>query len=399
MWHVWRKEILEISRDKKTLFFMIALPLLIFPVIMAVVIGVTAHQTSKAQEQVLKLAFIGEEYAPKFAEKVHFNKSFDVIEIALESEVEIKQAIRRGEVDVVVQIPDDFREQERTQRWDWSLYYNDSSQINFVDDKISKVLTTYNQELRGQAMEALGIAPGAQQALLKPVALKKVDVAEKRENLGEKLGGFIPYLLIPLCLTGAMYPALQMGVGEKERGTLETLLLAPVSRTSLVIGKLLTSITAAAVGALVTIFSFGLWAGIATSFFDAAVLKEILGSIQAFELVLMLMMLLPLCVMFSAIVLALSIYAKSFKEAQNYMGPLSILVFVPVMFSLLPGVKLEGFWAWVPVSNVALAMKELLKGTMDLWMLLPIFGSTLILAAGLVYFCIQWFCKEEVLFR
>jgi sodium transport system permease protein len=81
------------------------------------------------------------------------------------------------------------------------------------------------------------------------------------------------------------------------------------------------------------------------------------------------------------------------------MGSLIMVVIFPVLIAMMPGVELKGGWVWVPLTNVALAMKELFKGTMDYFALFGIFSSTAVIAAGLIYFCIHWFNKEKVLFR
>ncbi len=126
---------------------------------------------------------------------------------------------------------------------------------------------------------------------------------------------------------------------------------------------------------------------------------DFMGSISIIDFTLMFLMLVPVVAIFAAVLLSLSIYARSFKEAQGYMTPLVMIVIVPVMLSMLPGVELKGGWAWVPLTNVALAIRELIKGTMDYMQLVAIFGSTAIIAGLLLAFCVYWFNKEKVLFR
>ena len=115
--------------------------------------------------------------------------------------------------------------------------FNDAQSINFIYNRLSKLAHAFSDELRAAKLATLGLAKEQQSAVLQPISITKVDTADKRENLGEKLGAFIPYMLIPLVLMGASYPAIDLGAGEKERGTLETLLLTPISRTELVLGK------------------------------------------------------------------------------------------------------------------------------------------------------------------
>jgi sodium transport system permease protein len=127
--------------------------------------------------------------------------------------------------------------------------------------------------------------------------------------------------------------------------------------------------------------------------------SDFMASIGLIDFLLVFLMLVPIVAMFAAVLLALSIYARSYKEAQGYMTPLVFVVIIPVLLAVIPGIELKGIWAWVPLTNVALAIKELIKGTMDYVQLFAIFGSSVIIAGGLIAFCVYWFNKEKVLFR
>jgi sodium transport system permease protein len=126
---------------------------------------------------------------------------------------------------------------------------------------------------------------------------------------------------------------------------------------------------------------------------------EFISTIDWLDFILVFLMLIPVVATFSSLLLALSIYARSFKEAQGYMSPLMIMVFLPVIVTLIPGIELKGVWAWIPLTNVALAIKELVKGTMDYVQLFGIFASSVLLAGALLAFCVYWFKQEKVLFR
>ena len=126
---------------------------------------------------------------------------------------------------------------------------------------------------------------------------------------------------------------------------------------------------------------------------------DFMGSISGMDFLLIFFMLIPVVAIFASVLLSLSIYARSFKEAQGYMTPLVMFTIVPVIMAMLPGVELKGGWAWVPLTNVALAIKELIKGTMDYVQLIAIFGSTALIAGALIAFSVYWFNQEKVLFR
>lgn len=400
MWQVYIKELTELLRDRKTLFFIIALPLIIFPVIFGVMGAVVANVTMGEQQKVLKYALVNEQQAPAFAEGMFYHRDFEKIDVDLDTEEKIKQAIGSGSVDLVIEISESHIEDIAAKSQDkWQLYFNNASQISFVKNKVHKVFDDYVESIRSERLQSLGVTPEDFEILKTPIKLETVNTADERESLGEKLGGILPYLLIVLCMTGAMYPAIDIGAGEKERGTLETLLLTPVPRVSIVLGKFFVIMTTGIVTALITVFSLVLWSYLIGELAEVEVVKRVLSSVGGGDLMLILLMLIPVSSIFAALLLAISIYARSFKEAQNYMGPMSLLGFMPVMVAMLPGIKLNWTWSLVPISNVALAIKEILKGTIDYVMLISILGSSVFFALISISFCVYWFNKESVLFR
>ena len=400
MWQVYLKELTELMRDKKTLIFVILLPIAIFPVLFAIVGLVMATTTNKAMEEQHRYVIINEQQAPEFAEALFYHKNFKKVETALSTEQELITAIRNEEFDVALVIPADFASRKAAvQQAEWKLIYNRSSQLDFMYNHFNDILTDYTEQLQRGALSQLGVDPANLTAIIKPVELTRVNTAEQRENLGESLGAVLAYALVLLCLSGAMYPAVDMGAGEKERGTLETLLICPISRTSIVIGKFLTVLTTALMTALITVVSLGVWGAIISAFADLSKVSDALAAISVVDLVLMFSLLLPTAAIFAALLLAISIYARTFKEAQNYMSPLVFVVIAPLMVAMAPGMELDTTTALIPLTNIALAIKELLKGTADYSLLSLIFASTAALAAALIAFCVRWFQQEKVLFR
>lgn len=400
MWQVYLKELTELMRDRKTLIFVILLPIFIFPVIFGVMGLVLSSTTTKAMQEQHQYVIVNAEQAPEFADALFYHKNFKRVDSTLTTQEELIAAIRAGEFAVAVVIPDNFREQQAlVAQSEWQLIYNQSSQLDFMSRYFNELLDNYTNKLQRQSLSSLGVDPIKLTAILTPVSLQKVDTADKRENLGEKFGALIAYILIPLCLLGASYPAIDMGAGEKERGTLETLLICPVSRSAIVLGKFLTVLTTGLAGALITVASFGVWGAVIGSFAGFAVVQQAMGAIASVELLLIFLMIVPTSAIFASLLLAISIYAKTFKEAQNYMSPLSILMFVPLVAAMMPGVELSAKTALIPVMNVALAIKELIKGTADMSLIALIFAATVALAAALIAFCVHWFQQEKVLFR
>lgn len=397
MWLVFLKELKELGRDKKTLFFMIALPLLIFPLIFGGVAFVTKQAIEKAETKVLKYALVGGEYAPVIVEYLQQTDKFALVEVGAENDY--TSLIRNETIDFALIIPSTYNHDvlsngQSTLR----LYLNDAG-LNLVYQRVNEIVKQQASEFQLNAFSSLGLMENQQQALLEPIVLEKINTADERENWGEKIGGMLPYLLFILCLQGAMFPATDIGAGEKERGTLETLLISPIERNKIVFGKFFTIAFAGTMTALITVASMAAWGLILSQGMAVKFVADFMGQIGVIDFILIFLMLVPVVAIFAAVLLSISIYAKSFKEAQSYMGPLVIFVIIPVVLALLPGVELKGGWAWVPLTNVALAMKELVKGTMDYFQLIAIFGSTVLIAGALIAFCVYWFKQEKVLFR
>tara|TARA_R110002153_G_scaffold13099_1_gene48957 strand:- start:6904 stop:8097 length:1194 start_codon:yes stop_codon:yes gene_type:complete len=397
MWLVFLKELKELVRDKKTLFFMIALPLLIFPLIFGGVAFVTKQAIEKAETKVLKYAVVGGEYAPIITEKLEQPAKFEKVDIGSQSDY--TSLIRNETIDFVLIIPSTYSEEVLGNGQSTiQLYLNDAG-LNLVYQRVNEIVKEQADASQLLAFASLGLDANQQQALLEPIVLEKINTADNRENWGEKIGGMLPYLLFILCLQGAMFPATDIGAGEKERGTLETLLISPIDRNKIVFGKFFTIAFAGTMTALITVASMAGWGLVLSQGMAVKFVADFMGQIGVIDFILIFLMLVPVVAIFAAVLLSISIYAKSFKEAQSYMGPLVIFVIIPVILALLPGVELKGGWAWVPLTNVALAMKELVKGTMDYYQLIAIFGSTVLIAGALIGFCVYWFKQEKVLFR
>ncbi len=401
MWLIFKKEILELLRDRKTLFFMIALPLAVFPLIFGGMAYFGYQAVQESQTKTLQYAVSGAKYAPSLMEALKEVESLELIELDadLTDKEQVSQIIDNEEVDFVLQIPENYGNDVLSAgQITLKLVLNDS-QLNSVRSRITDITDEIESTNQRNAFASLDVSEAIQEAMLNPIVIEKVNLADSREQAGAQFGGFIPYFMFILCLQGAMIPAADIGAGEKERGTLETLLLSPIERHKIVLAKFMTISTAGVTTAMITVLSMAIWTVVISIYTQASFIVEFLSAIDWLDFILVFLMLVPVVATFSSLLLALSIYARSFKEAQSYMTPLIFVTFIPVIITLMPGIELKGVWAWIPLTNVALAIKELVKGTMDYVQLIGIFGSSVILAGALLGFCVYWFKQEKVLFR
>jgi len=200
------------------------------------------------------------------------------------------------------------------------------------------------------------------------------------------------------CFMGSMYPAIDLGAGEKERGTLETLLTAPVNRFHILIGKFGVVVLSGLVSAVVSMV--GLYVGFKqSSELPPEFLELIVAILGKGNVVLILTLLVPLCVFFAGILLSLSMSAKGFKEAQSIISPLNIAIIVPAAIGLIPGVQMSYLTAMIPVLNVSLATKEIIAGTMQTGYLIVVYISLTIMALLSLYIASKRFTSESAIFR
>ncbi|HEY3352149.1 MAG TPA: ABC transporter permease [Polyangia bacterium] len=209
----------------------------------------------------------------------------------------------------------------------------------------------------------------------------------------------VPYLIILFAFLGAMYPAIDLGAGEKERGTLETLLLAPVSRQAIILGKFGAILVASIVSAVLATLS--LVVSLQLGFLAGSAAAGDPLTLRAGEALAAILLVVPVGCIFSALLLGLSVYAKGFKEAQSYASPLLIGIILPAFVSFLPGVRLDYRMAALPIVNLSLALREIFIGDLDqrLGELGLVLGSTALEAALLLWLTARFARREAVLFR
>lgn len=214
--------------------------------------------------------------------------------------------------------------------------------------------------------------------------------AEDKQSL---LATVIPLVLVLMTITGAVYPAIDLTAGERERGTIEALIASPVSRVQVLFAKYIAVVTVALLTALVNLFAMftTLWATGLLSTLTAG------GGFPAIELLQILGLLVLFSGFFSALLLSLTSFAKSFKEAQAYLIPLMLLALTPGIFSLMPGVELKGMLAVVPLVNIVLLARDLLSGGFEPVPALAAVLSTFAYAAASLGIAARLFGSDAVL--
>lgn len=397
MWITYLKELLELARDRKTLVFAVLIPIFAMPLLGGAFIYLSTAMFRHAQSVQMNYAIVGKEHAPLLSARFAANPSFR--EVQLDGEAAIRPAIAAERIKFALVIPEGFENELKIQNQaSIARHSNSASSTDLTRKRVMKLIKAQNDNLREAALAPLRLNRKQLQFALTPITLVEHSTADKREQMGSLVGGMLPYILLMVCQMAAMYPSIDLGAGEKERGTLETLLLAPVRRGSIVLAKFFVLFSVSLVSALLMVASLGAL----LLFFGPAIegdLALLVRSIGALDLAMVALMLVPTSAIFASVMLSISIYAKSYKEAAGLISPLLVLTMLPTAVGLLPGVELNWMWAMVPLTNVALAMKELVKGTMDYQMFFVIMLSSSVIAGALLALCRWWYSREQVLFR
>ncbi len=391
IFRIFRKELLDTLRDRRTLMTMLVIPILVFPITLNVFMEISNSFQESASAKTMKIGIVGDK-------NQSYTQQLEAIPaaigpkkiIAFKDSAALRTAIEADEIQLGLLIPANEKQlgaQQQTITLNWLL---DASEVGRAE-RAELYAARLKANAEAERIKKLGLRPEQ----IRPLVVNTVNCASDKKMVGRLAGGFLPYIFIAFGFIGCMYPAIDLFTGEKERGTIETLLTVPVSRWKILIGKMLVVVSSgmlAASCALIGLF-------ISIEFLDLADNKELLEVIHSiltpYFILSMFALLLPLVIFFAGLMIPIAIYAKSFKEAQSIITPLNIVVVLPSMVGFFPGVALDFTTVCIPVINVVLATKELIAGTLTWPYFLSVFGIMCTLAALAIAISHKQFGKES----
>jgi sodium transport system permease protein len=397
---VYRKEFTEWIRDRRTLISTVIVPLLLFPLMMIGFSALAIKLVSAAKDETPKVMILGGEDSPDVLATLRKEAGLNIIPSA----DNWKDQISNKEIRAAAEIPSGFeKSMEGNSPETVKIYYYEGEiKSSFGADRLEKVFKGYREDVVKKSLAAKNLPA----SVLTPFKVEQENVAPPEKVGGATFGGFIGYLVILLCMTGAMYPAIDLTAGEKERGTIETILSSPIPRIDLVLGKFLLILSAAITTAALSVISMGVSFALLSHSSHSMGTTEKGNDVGAFMLQLspkavgsIFLMALPLAVLFAAVLMTIALFAKSYKEAQSYLTPMTFAVVIPAVASLMPGVELTPKLALIPILNTSLVCKEIMSGTYHWNSIGLIFASTCVYAVAALFIAIKMFQREEVLFR
>lgn len=391
-----KKEMLDVLRDKKTVLMMLVVPIILYPLIFIGVIQVMSMIDSSMEEQTYRVAVCSGDGNDVLEERLQVpeeEESYRIETVKADTIDDYESALNEKEIDVYVV------EEEKGGKPSYTLYYlssetNSTYALNIVEE----ILDDYKEEIRVQKIEAAGLDT---EEILEPIAYEEENIASTEQSLGSIMGMIFPFMLIISLLMGTMYPAIDTTAGERERGTLETILTLPVTSRQLIISKFLTVAVIGLVSAALNIVSMG---GIAFYMYQIAdltleegILTVAWGSFAPAFLVSILAIL-TFSLFISAITMCVTAFAKSYKEANNYITPLMLVVMFTGYIAFIPNIELTRTMAMVPVANISLLLKNLLSFNYDYTVIAIVILSNAAYAILAILFLSRIYDSETILF-
>jgi sodium transport system permease protein len=391
---VYRKELRELLRDRRTIISMIVIPVFVMPLLMTA-LGLAAVKFSgKARQEIPKVMALGGEDSPGTWSALRALNTFAFVPPARD----FTNLISEKTLNAAIEIPKGFDAAVQAGEKTTVTIYTFSGEFKSMN--AAHALDQFFRERRDHIVSQRLAARQVPEALLTPFEIRQTNVASAKKVSGNLVGMILPYLLIMMCLSGGIYPSVDLTAGEKERGTMETLLCSPVARTHLVLGKGLVVLTVSLATAWLSIFSYGLAVFLLRQLAGGAARSSPIPlTLDPSSILAVLVMMVPLAVFFSASMLALGLFARSAKEANSYLQPLLIMAIIPAAASVLPGVELNWKLALIPVLNVSLAGREVMAGLFHWHYLALVLLSMSLYAALAVAFAVALFKRESILFR
>lgn len=390
---IFKKEWKDTVRDRRTLITMVVVPLALFPILMNISSKFMTRQVNKAQTRVLQLGVISYQNGAELVAMIDAYEGLERIEV---TSVEAgKRMVRSDSLDGLLVLTADFDQRIAGLREGaLKFYYKTKDDQGIEKRRILDVISEYRERLLSERFQNQNL----DLSLLSVLAVDEANLATQKEKLGSVVGGFLPYIFIIFCFMGSMYPAIDLAAGEKERGTLETLLCTPVDRFHILLGKFGVVALVGLGSAVISIL--GLYLGVRSNpNLPQEFISVLLDMLEWRSVLLVVSMLVPLSILFSAVELSLSMMAKSFKEAQGYINPLMIIVIIPAFLGLMPGMELNWVMAFIPVLNISLATKAIVAGTIQTLPLVIVYFSSVVYAIASLAVCARFFDREEILFK
>ncbi len=384
IWTVFSKEVVDNLRDRKTIAGSLFYPLL-GPLMMLLLFTVLGQTIGTAVEKPLPLPVIGAENAPALIQFLEQNGA-----TIQKGPANPEAEVREGNYEVVLVIPPNYGKDYTEGRPATVRLIADKSRQSATVSitRANNLLQAYSREMGALRLLARGVDPSVVDAL----AIEQADVSTPQSQAAFFLN-ILPYFIIFAVFIGGMYLVIDTIASERERGSLEPLLINPVARSEFILGKLSATIIFAIVSVVETLAAFYIMLNVLpTESFGVQVSMSITSIVEIFIIAA------PLVILASALQMIVATFTKSFKEAQNYLGILPLIPALPGMVLAFLPIKVSMWMMLIPTFSQQVLINQVMRGeTVD-----PLYFAvatliTIVVGLALVYVAIKMYEREQVL--
>lgn len=404
VWFVAVKELLSTLRDRRAIVSSLIIPLLVLPLIMLGLPFALGSFFEREATNVSEIAVAGLENLPPDLVTLLEQESISIVET--ENPQSLRGLVQEDNYSVALNIPATFSQDLAQNNARLELYSKEGNvRAELIAGKVRNAVDAFRTKLVAERLRQVGL----DETVLEPVKIETVDASSQAERSSGVLAWLIPFFIAVWALAGGQVAAVDATAGEKERGTLEALLVSPVRRSEVVVGKFLATLAFGLTASLMAIIGYVVSGLVLRNLFanqlgesGSAIVETLGGSLDVRPLSLLILILtaLFLAALIAALLMGITLFARSFKEAQSYVAPLSFLFIFPAI-----GLQLADFFGQnpflylVPILNALLLMNEVVKGRLELLPILFTWASLLAFTALLLDFAYRNFRRENVIFR
>ncbi|GAB4116288.1 MAG: hypothetical protein Kow00103_11800 [Candidatus Caldatribacteriota bacterium] len=385
------KELIGTIRDRRTIRVMIIVPLIFYPLLFAGIGYLNKIGNMKSEEAVSKIMVTGAEFAPQLIQYLEEDEKVEILSSSPDAYSQLEDSL----IQLIMEVAEDFEVKvEQGEVGSLRLKY-DATELKsrIAQQRITELIEEYSREIIRQRLSLLGLP----EDFLKPIVLQEENIASAEKVTGSLLAFLLPYLVIILIFAGAMHTAIDLTAGEKERGTIATLLVSQVSRLEIVLGKCFTVMTVSLTSMILGLL--GLSIAFLSSTSGANGFEGTKFGISLNIVFLLFLVLLPLVGLTSSVLVMIGIFARNVREASSYITPIYMLTIFLGVISINQGIEITDKMFLFPILNNSFVFRELLMEKIYWNHIWTTFFANIVLAVLALLGATRLFAKEEVLFR
>jgi len=392
------KEIKHLFRDTKTIVQTVVVPTFITPLLIGAIFW---YVGSIATEETKKTYDISV-YSSADSLLIDDLNDSDRLAITKEGSLEaVIEAVTFDKSEIGLAFDDTFVDDLTSNNSaQLTIYSKDIDTFSQAKSIVSNIVDDYEESIRNNRLQLLNL----DENYVNPITINEENLTTEEESAGSIFGALLALFFVMYVISGSMYPAIDLGAGEKERGTMETLISTNISSVDIIIGKMLSVTSSAILTATFSMLGFAIPILVIFLFYADSVNEYLFGLLSAIvnpvALIGVFVLIIPLSVFMGAFLLAISVYAKTPKEAGLLLGNVLIVFIIPCYVPLInPGLELDFVGALIPCYNLALITNNLIAGTVDWFLYSVALLSTIVYCIVAIYITYIMFDDENVIFR